>query len=147
MPFDRSILGMAALLVVVVPARGQDAELVRALGQHDRSLRPVKDLVVRADFDQDGDLDFAAVVTDGRQRAFLILESDEGRWRAHPLYARLPDSAVRLRIAAPGPHRVLGAHGSVELTAPGVELTFPGRSSALYAYRAGRWQVFGTEAE
>lgn len=145
MRLDRPIPAVVALLLAAVPALGQEAELARALSEHDASLRPVEGLVVRADFDRDGDQDAAAVVTDGRRRSFLVLESDEGRWRVHLLYARLPDTAIRLRLAPPGSHPVLGAQGTVELEAPGVELVFPGRSSALYAYRAGKWRVFGTE--
>lgn len=140
-----SILGVAAIFLVAGSARGQDPDLLGALGRYDASLSPVEGLVVRADFDGDGDRDAAAVVTDGRDRAFLVLESDEGAWRVHPLYARLPDTPVRLRVVPPGRHRVLGAKGTVQLTSSGVELVFPGRSSALYVYERGRWQVHGTE--
>lgn len=136
---------MAAVLLAVAPGRAQDVDLARALGGYDATLAPVEDLVVRADFDGDGDRDAAAVVTDGRDRAFLVFESEAGAWRVHPLYARLPDTPVRLRVVQPGPRRVLGAKGTLELTAPGVELVFPGRSSALYVIRDGRWQVHGTE--
>lgn len=140
------IFGTAAVLLAAGPAHAQDADLAGALGGYDPALSPIGDLVVRADFDGDGDDDAAAVVTDGRDRAFLVFESDDGAWRVQPLYSRLPDTPVRLRVVQPGPRRVLGAKGMVELTAPGVELVFPGRSSALYVLRDGRWQVHGTES-
>ncbi len=140
-----SILAVAAVLLALAPAHAQDVDLARALRGYDATLTPVEDLAVRADFDGDGDLDAAAVVTDGRNRAFLVFESEAGAWRVHPLYALLPDAPVRLRVVQPGPRRVLGAKRTVELTTPGVELVFPGRSSALYVIRDGRWQVHGTE--
>ncbi|MBW3660207.1 MAG: hypothetical protein KY397_01055 [Gemmatimonadetes bacterium] len=139
------ILALVATLAVAGGARGQEADLASALGGYDASLRPLGDLVVHADFDGDGDRDFAAVVTDGSRSVFLVLQAGEGEWQVRPLYARLPDVPVRLRVIQPGSHRVLDAQRTVELRDPGVELIFPGRSSALYAWRDGRWQVYGTE--
>ncbi|MDX1660581.1 MAG: hypothetical protein R3326_02215 [Gemmatimonadota bacterium] len=145
MRFRWPVFGVVGIFLLAVPVRAQDADLSRALEGYDPALRPVGELVVRADFDADGDLDAAAVATDGRDRAFLVLEADERAWRVHPLYARLPDTPVRLRLVPPGTRRVLGGKGTIELASPGVELVFPGRSSALYVYENGKWRVHGTE--
>lgn len=139
-------LALAALLALAGTAVGQDLDVERALRRYDPSLRPEEGFVLRGDFDGDGDDDLATVaVDDGGRRSLVVLQADRGDWRVHPLYARLPDGPLELRLVPPGTYRVLATPGMVELGAPGVELAFPGRSSALYAWVKGKWQVYGTE--
>jgi hypothetical protein len=100
---------------------------------------------VAGDFDGDGKPDVAAILQGGERRALVVFHARGGGFVAQPLYANLPAGEVVLRLVPPGNHRVLGGPGVVELQAPGFELSFPGRSSALYAWRGGRYQSFGTE--
>ncbi len=100
---------------------------------------------VTGDFDGDGRPDVATILMGSGRRALVVFHRGERGYVAHPLYANLPEGEVELRLVPPGNRRVLGAPGVVELQAPGLELSFPGRSSALYAWRGGRYQSFGTE--
>lgn len=99
----------------------------------------------RGDFDGDGTADVAALVTDGRRRSLVAIHGGVGGGRAHLLHARLPDGPVRLRVLAPGRQAALEARGYVDLGTDSIELVFPGRSSAIYAWDGGRYRVIPTE--
>lgn len=98
------------------------------------------------DFDGDGRDDVAGILHGPGKRALVVFHGSNGGYVAHPLYAPLPDGEVELRLVPPGNRRVLGPPGVVELSSPALELVFPGRSSALYAWRGGRYHTFGTES-
>ena len=142
----RSLTLGLLLAATAVRASAQEAGLEEALAQLGASVAIVTDadLVHRADFNGDGRPDIAAVVeSDGRTGLVIFTSSPRG-YQAHPLYTSLP-GPVRLRVVPPGRHRVLGAKREIELEAPGVELVFPGKSSAMYVWRGGRYQVHATE--
>lgn len=142
-------VGLAAFLSVCLaaPAAAQDAALAAAVGAYDPALILPADgnLVQWADFTGDGRPDVAAVLDGPGGSALVIFTAIPGGYQPHPLYTALPRGPIELRLVLPGWHRVLGAKGAVELTDPAVELVFPGRSSAIYAWAGGRFQVHATE--
>ncbi len=147
--FIRYLACLAALLITstAVPAAAQDAALGAAVDAYDSSLRLPDDgsLVQWADFTGDGRPDVAAVLSGGQGSSLVIFNARPGGFQAHPLYTRLPSGPIVIRLVLPGWHRVLGPSREVELLDPTVELVFPGRSSAIYAWRNGRYHVFPTE--
>ena len=98
-----------------------------------------------ADFTGDGRPDVAAVLDSDGRSALVIFNQTARGYQAYPLYANLPAGPWQLRVVEPGRHRILGREGTLELASPAIELVFPGRSSAIYAWRGNRYQVFGTE--
>lgn len=140
----------AALLVAAsAPASAQvDAGLRAAVREFDPGLRvpDEPDRVHVADFDGDGLRDIATILIENGRSALVVFHAADGGYVAHPLFTNLPAGEVRLRVVPPGSHAVVGPQGAVRLDAPAIELVFPGRSSALYAWRGGRYQVFGTES-
>ena len=147
---SRQTLGFALGLLALWPTRApaQDdpalAEAVRAYASG-MSLAADPERVHAADFTGDGLPDVAAVLEGGGRSALVIFNRTARGYQPHPLYANLPAGPWTIRTVAPGRHRVLGTEGTVELTSPAIELIFPGRSSAIYAWRGNRYQVFGTE--
>lgn len=147
---SRQTFGFALGLLALWPARApaQDdpalAEAVRAYASG-MSLAADPARVHAADFTGDGLPDVAAVLEGGGRSALVIFNRTARGYQPHPLYANLPAGPWTIRTVAPGRHRVLGTEGTVELTSPAIELVFPGRSSAIYAWRGNRYQVFGTE--
>ena len=138
-------LAAAGFLAGSIPlAHAQEAALATAVQEFDAGLSLSASRVI-GDFDGDGRPDVAAILQGSGRRALVVFHGGEEGFVAHPLYANLPEGEVELRLVPPGNRRVLGAPGVVELQAPGLELSFPGRSSALYAWRGGRYQSFGTE--
>jgi hypothetical protein len=87
----------------------------------------------------------AAIVEGPERSAFVIFHSQPDRFAPHPLFTNLPPGPVELRVLQPGRHRVIGPQRSVVIEMPAVELVFPGRSSAMYVWRDGRYRVLGTE--
>lgn len=139
---------LALWLFAPTSALGQGgAALEAALRELDPSMSVADgpDTIQRGDFDGDGLEDVAAIVTDGRRRALVALHARAGGFRAHMLHARLPDGTVRLRVLAPGRHAALEPRGYVELGTASIELIFPGRSSAIYAWTDGRYRVIPNE--
>lgn len=132
---------------LIAPASAQDAALAAAVSAYDPDLRLPEgaDLVQWADFTGDGRPDVAAVLSDAQRTSLVIFNATPGGFQPHPLYGDLPRGPLVLRPVLPGWHRVLGRAGSVELTSPAVELVFPGRSSAIYAWQDGRYRVHPTE--
>ena len=63
--------------------------------------------------------------------------ADEERQSQH-------DSGAGGAVRHANPQRQ-GAAGALETTAPSLELVFTGRSSAMYVWGNGRYQVHGTE--
>lgn len=141
--------GLALLTVglVVVPARGQEAALQNAIRSFspEMGLADEEGLMVREDFNGDGRQDVAAVVRGPDRSALIVFHSTPQGYEMHPLYTRLPRGEVRLRVVPSGRQPIVGNSGSVQLANPAVELIFPGRSSAMYAWEEGRYQVYGTE--
>lgn len=138
-----------ALGFVVAPAASQDLESVAdAARDYDPALAlPHADgLVHVADFDGDGREDVVAILVGTDRRALVVFRRLNGAYQPLPLYAALPASDIELRVVPPGSRRILGGEGMVEHLTPAIELVFPGRSSALYVWRRGRFQVFGTES-
>lgn len=146
---SRRTLGIAlALLALSVPsALAQDAALTEAIRSYDPAAALPSDpaLLHRADFSGDGRQDVAAVLEGGERPALVIFHRTSSGYRPYALYAALPPGPLQLRIVPPGRHRVLGPEGAVEISAPALELAFPGRSSAMYVWGEGRYQVYGTE--
>lgn len=97
------------------------------------------------DFDGDGRADVAVIVTDGRRRALVALHGGPGGYGGHILHNRLPDGSVRIHVAPPGRRPALEERGYVDLATDAIELVFPGRSSALYAWDGERYRVHATE--
>lgn len=148
---SQRIFGIAlALLALASPsalAQEPDAALAEAIRSFDPgatlSLDPA--LVHAADFNGDGRQDVAAVLEGGGKSALVIFNRTPSGYRAYALYAALPQGPLRLRVVPPGRHRILGPEGTVEVPSPALELVFPGRASAMYAWGEGRYQVYGTE--
>ena len=141
-------IAIAAMILVAPPAKAQsDAGLAEAIRAFDPAASMSADpaLTQTADFNGDGREDVAAVLEAGGKSALVIFNQTAGGYRPYALYAPLPGGPVHLRVVPPGRHRVLGAAGALETTAPSLELVFPGRSSAMYAWGNGRYQVHGTE--
>jgi hypothetical protein len=139
-------LGLLALGPPSAFAQGGDAlaEAVRSYSPG-MSLSSDEALVHRADFNGDGEPDVAAVLESEGKSALVIFNGSRSGFRAYPLYATLPAGPWRLDIVPPGRHRIVGPGGTVETSAPSIELVFPGRSSAMYVWTGGRYQVYGTE--
>jgi hypothetical protein len=134
------------VLVTAAPARAQDSAIAEALGSVDPSLAYDPNTARVGDFNADGLEDVAAIVAGPERRALVVFHpTPNGGYVAYPLYATLPPGDVDLRLVPAGRHRVLSPQGVVEHATPGIELIFPGRSSALYLWRNGRYQVFPTE--
>jgi hypothetical protein len=141
-------IAIAAMILVAPPAKAQpDAGLAEAIRAFDPAASMSADpaLTQTADFNGDGREDVAVVLESGGKSALVIFNRTAGGYRPYALYAPLPGGPVHLRVVPPGRHRVLGAAGALETTAPSLELVFPGRSSAMYAWGNGRYQVHGTE--
>lgn len=134
------------LASVAPPATGQELvldEALAALGP-DARIDDGTDQVQRADFNGDGVPDIAAVVTRARGSGLVVFTSSPRGHQPIPLYTVLP-GPVRLRIVPPGRHRVLGPRREVDLDGPALELVFEGKSSAMYVWRNGRYEVHATE--
>lgn len=142
-----SALAILALTSATAPAQEPDAALAEAIRSYDpgASLSSDPALVHAADFNGDGHQDVAAVLEGGGKSALVIFHRTPSGYRAYALYAALPAGRLQLRVVPPGRHRTLGSQGTVEITSPALELVFPGRSSAMYAWGEGRYQVHGTE--
>jgi hypothetical protein len=125
----------------------QDAQLDRAIRSFHADFRLSSDQArtARGDFNGDGRVDVAAIVEGPNRAAFVIFHAQPGRFEPHPLFTSLPPGPVELRVLEPGRHRVVGPQRSVVITTSAVELVFPGRSSAMYVWRDGRYHVLGTE--
>lgn len=147
---SRQTLAIVLALLTLGPSRAsaqEDPALAEAVRAYASGISLSSDPahVHVADFTGDGRPDVAAVLEGNGRSALVIFNRTAGGYQAHPLYASLPAAPWRLRSVAPGRHRILGPEGTVELSAPAIELVFPGRSSAIYAWRGNRYQVFGTE--
>ena len=143
-------VGVAALAIVVThePVRAQESALqsaIRSFGP-DMSLPDEATLVVRDDFNGDGHEDVAAVVRGPDRSALVVFHGTTQGYEMHPLYTRLPQGDVQLRVVPSGRQAVVGNASGVQLAHPGIELIFPGRSSAMYVWESGRYQVYGTES-
>ena len=146
----RQTLGLALALLALGPPRAEaqdDPALAEAVAAYAAGMALSADpaRVHVADFTGDGRPDVAAVLEGNGRSALVIFNRTARGYQAHPLYASLPSAPWELRAVGPGRHRILGPEGTVELSAPAIELVFPGRSSAIYAWRGNRSQVFGTE--
>lgn len=141
-------IAIAAITVVAPRAMAQpDAGLAEAIHAYDPDATPSADpaLTKTADFNGDGREDVATVLEGSGKSALVIFNRTANGYRPYALYASLPQGTVQLRVVPPGRHRVLGAAGTLETAAPSLELVFPGRSSAMYVWGSGRYQVHGTE--
>jgi hypothetical protein len=147
---SRRALGFAIAAVTLTAARAlaqPDAGLAEAVRAYDPAASVSDDPSPQtADFNGDGSDDVAAVLVGGARSALVIFNRTADGYRPYALYASLPGGPVQLRVVPPGRHRVLGAVGALETTAPSLELVFPGRSSAMYVWERGRYQVHGTES-
>lgn len=148
--FRPRALGIATVAVALTAARAPaqpDAGLADAVRAFDpaASISADPELTKSADFNGDGRQDVAAVLEGGGKSALVIFNGTTSGFRPYALYATLPGGPVELHVIPPGRHRVLGAKGTLETTAPSLELVFPGRSSAMYVWGNGRYQVHGTE--
>jgi hypothetical protein len=144
--FYRRTLGIAIAAVAMAAVRATaqpDAGLAEAIRAYDPAASVGS--TQNADFNGDGREDVAAILEGGGKSALVIFNRTAGGYRPYALYASLPSGPVELRVVPPGRHRVLGAAGALETTAPSLELVFPGRSSAMYVWGNGRYQVHGTE--
>ncbi|MGH7565006.1 MAG: hypothetical protein ACREK5_11395 [Gemmatimonadota bacterium] len=147
-PIRTVVLALVAIGVAPVPARPQESALqsaIRSFGP-EMSLPEEKTLVVREDFNGDGRQDVAAVVRGPDRSALVVFHGTPQGYEMHPLYTRLPKGDVQLRVVPSGRQPVVGNAGGVQLAHPAIELIFPGRSSAMYAWEKGRYQVYGTES-
>lgn len=137
---------IALVGLATATGRAQDASLQRAARAYDPSLAWSASVSpVRGDFNGDGRTDVAAILESGDRRSLVVFHGSETGYDAYPLYTRLPQGEVALRRVDPGRYRVVGPQGAVELLHESVELVFPGRSSALYAWKNGRYDTYGTE--
>jgi hypothetical protein len=140
-----------ALVLLAVTARGAAAQPDAALADAVRSYDPAAALstnpalVHTEDFNGDGRPDVAAVLESEAKSALVIFHRTPSGFRAFSLYASLPPGPMELRVVPPGRHRVLSPQGTVVISAPAVELVFPGKSSAMYVWGSNRYQVFPTE--
>ena len=137
-----------AALAFAAPVRAQDGALqsaMRAFGP-DMTIPEGENLSVRADFNGDGREDVAAVVRGPDRSALVVFHSTGDGYEMMPLYTRLPSGDVQLRLVPSGRRSVVGKAGGVQLKNAAVELIFPGRSSAMYVWEGGRYQVYGTES-
>lgn len=146
----RRALGIAIAAVTLTAARAvaqPDPGLAEAVQAYDPAASISGDPSPQtADFNGDGVEDVAAVLVGGGKSALVIFNRTANGYRPYALYTSLPGGPVQLRVVPPGRHRVLGAVGALETTAPSLELVFPGRSSAMYVWGRGRYQVHGTES-
>lgn len=134
------------LASAATPAVSQELALddaLAALGS-DARIDDRTDQVQRADFNGDGITDVAAVVTRARGSGLVVFTSSSRGHQPIPLYTVLP-GPVRLQIVPPGRHRVLGPRREIDLEGPALELVFDGKSSAMYVWRQGRYEVHPTE--
>ncbi|MGH7557576.1 MAG: hypothetical protein ACREMD_07330 [Gemmatimonadota bacterium] len=143
-------LGVAALAIAAAadPVRAQESALqgaIRSFGP-DMSLPDEQALVIREDFNGDGRQDVAAVVKGPDRSALVVFHGTPQGYEMHPLYTRLPKGDIQLRVVPSGRQSVVGNAGAVQLVHPAIELIFPGRSSAMYAWEKDRYQVYGTES-
>ncbi len=141
-------IALAAVAIAAPRLMAQpDAGLAEAIRAYDPAASVSADpaLTQTADFNGDGREDVAAVLEAGGKSALVIFNRTANGYRPYALYASLPGGPVQLRLVPPGRHRVLGAAGALETTTPSLELVFPGRSSAMYVWGSGRYQVHGTE--
>jgi hypothetical protein len=139
-------LALALVAVLAPPLRAQDPALQAAVRSFDPAASLDAGRVRVADFNGDGLDDVSAVLVAPERHALVAFHAlAEGGYVAYPLYAVLPQGDAVLRIIPPGRVRVLGPQGAIDLAASGLELVFPGKSSALYVWRDGRYQVYGTE--
>ncbi len=138
---------LLAALLAAAPALAQPAGIADAIRSVDPALRPLDGpgAMHEADFDGDGRVDVALLLTDGRRTSLVSFHDGGSGWVPNPLYRNLPAGDVQVRLVPPGRYRVLDPRGSIETSAPAIEIVFPGSSSALYVFREGRYQVFGTE--
>jgi hypothetical protein len=140
-----------ALVLLAVIARGAAAQTDAALADAVRSYDPAAALstnpalVHTQDFNGDGQPDVAAVLESEAKSALVIFHRTPSGFRAFSLYASLPPGPLLLRVVPPGRHRVLGPQGTINVSAPALELIFPGKSSAMYVWGANRYQVYPTE--
>jgi hypothetical protein len=140
-----------ALVLLAVTARGGAAQPDAALADAVRSYDPAAALstnpalVHTEDFNGDGRPDVAAVLESEAKSALVIFHRTPSGFRSFSLYASLPPGPMELRVVPPGRHRVLSPQGTVVISAPAVELVFPGKSSAMYVWGSNRYQVFPTE--
>lgn len=142
----RRTLGIAIAAVAIAASRvaaQPDAGLAEAVRAYDATASVERSQV--ADFNGDGREDVATVLQGSGKSALVIFNRTADGYRPYALYASLPPGPVELRVIPAGRHRVLGAAGALETTAPSIELVFPGRSSAMYVWGNGRYQVHGTE--
>ena len=140
-------IAIAAVALTATRALAQpDAGLVEAVQSFDPAASISDDPAPQtADFNGDGRDDVATVLEGNGKSALVIFNRTASGYRPYALYATLPGGPVQLRVVPPGRHRVLGAAGALKTTAPSLELVFPGRSSAMYVWGNGRYQVHGTE--
>ena len=138
-------LAIVVALVLAAPAAAQDHALLQAVSEFGSSFTVAPGWSRAADFDGDGVDDVAAILEGPNRHAFVVFRGTPHGYEVHPLYATLPRGEFDLRLLPPGRRRVLGAEGVLEHAEPALELVFPGRSSAIYAWRRGRFQVFATE--
>lgn len=149
-PTTRHAAGAGAVLALALagPARAQENALqsaIRAFGP-DMTIPEGEHLSIRGDFNGDGREDVAAVVRGPDRSALVVFHSTGDGYDMRPLYTRLPSGDVQLRLVPAGRRSVVGNAAGVQLKNPGVELIFPGRSSAIYVWEKGRYQVYGTES-
>jgi hypothetical protein len=137
-----------AALALAGPARAQESALQRAMRAFgpEMTIPEGGNLSIRADFNGDGREDVAAVVRGPDRSALVVFHSTGDEYEMLPLYTRLPSGDVQLRLVPAGRRSVVGNAGGVRLKNPAVELIFPGRSSAMYVWENGRYQVYGTES-
>jgi hypothetical protein len=140
-----------ALVLLAVTGRGAAAQPDPALTDAVRAYDPAAAvstdpaLVHTEDFNGDGRPDVAAVLESEAKSALVIFHRTPSGFRAFSLYASLPPGPLLLRVVPPGRHRVLGPQGTINVSAPALELIFPGKSSAMYVWGANRYQVYPTE--
>lgn len=141
------VIALAAL-VFAGQVRAQESALqsaMRAFGP-DMTIPEGENLSIRADFNGDDREDVAAVVRGPDRSALVVFHATGDGYEMMPLYTRLPSGDVQLRVVPSGRRSVVGNAGGVQLKNPAVELIFPGRSSAMYVWENGRYQVYGTES-